>query len=471
MLKSSQEVGLTIKELRIKKGLTQDQLAAQIQLTPQAVSKWENGDSYPDLQIIGLLADIFEVSTDELINVTKQKEAKQQYRIYERIENDRCIIEIKNVTANSPCEITLSIRNKTNQKISLKPDNFVFLREDGGSINPKKRDIMDQYDEEVVNIKLLHEIPSFVPSQVNIEVKLVYEAIYEVNYLWIDITDIISSVSYIIRKSTIQTNQSFHSPAKLTRDELIDYYNYHHMKGENPRPSENFPKISMDILNDLIIPKDPKFISDHSYLFDQEVLTQATINDGFVDFNFAKQHITDPLVLREVVKKNWDKIDEDCTKLKCYIIKYSEPQEFMDQEIIERIIVLRAKYAKDYRKWTLNYITEDNIARIKPELIRLNVSENLQLFNSHLSNNTVNKIICESQIVELPPYKIETFIKFYKEKLSQISIDKMLSSINIDSLETLKRLKPYASEEFFNTVKDKYFEKEQEKLNTIKDEV
>jgi len=471
MLKSSQEVGFAIKEFRIKKGLTQDQLAAKLQLTPQAVSKWENGDSYPDLSIIGILTEIFEVSMDELMNKKNSRERKQHYRIHEIIENEKCTIEIKNVTPNNPCEITLAIKNKTNQRISLKPDNFVLLREDGSNINSKKQNIMDQYDEDVIGIRLLHEIPSFVPPQVSIELKLVFEAIYEVTYLWIDITDILSSVSYIIRKNAVQTHQSIYSPAKLTRDELIDYYNYHHKKGEIPRPSENFPKISKDILNDLIIPKNPLFISDHSYLFDQEVLTQTTTNDGFVDFSFAKQYITDPVVLREVVKKNWDKIDADCANQKCYIIKYSEPQEFMDQDIIDRIIRLRAKYAKDYRKWTLNYITEDNIDRLKPELIKLNVSENLQLFNSNLNNDTVNKIICESQIVELPPYKIESSIKLYKEKLSQISVDRMLSSINIDSLETLKRLKAFASVEFFNTVKEKYFEKEQEKLKSIKDDV
>jgi transcriptional regulator with XRE-family HTH domain len=109
MLKSLQEVGNTIKDLRIKKGLTQDQLATMIQLTPQTVSKWENGDSYRDLQIIGILTEIFEVSMDELMNKKSSKEFKQHYRIHETIENDMCAIKIKNATPYKPFEITLCI--------------------------------------------------------------------------------------------------------------------------------------------------------------------------------------------------------------------------------------------------------------------------------------------------------------------------------------------------------------------------
>jgi len=472
MLKSSHEVGLTIKELRIEKGLTQDQLAAKIQLTPQAVSKWENGDSYPDLQIIGLLADIFEVSTDELINVKKQNETKQQYRIHESAENDKCTIEIKNVTPNNPCEITLSIRNKTNQKISLKPDNFVFLREDGGSINPQKRNIMDQYDEEVVNIKLLHEIPSFVPPKVCIELKLIFEALYDTSYLWVDIPDIISNVSFVIRKNAVQNYiHALHISTNLNRDELIDYYNYNYKKGEIPRVMINFPKINKDILNELIVPKDSKFYRDNSHLFDQEILTNATTINGFVDFNFAKQNITDPLILRDVVKKNWDKIDADCSEGKCYIIKYQEPQEFMDQDIIEKLISLRLKYAKNYQKWTLSYITNENISRLKSEIIKTSFIENLKLFESNLDPEIASEIVSESQIVELSQHQIEKLLTSYSGKLTQLLIDKLVSNISVEDIYTLQWLKRYASPSLFDATKKKFFQKEQEKLDALKQEI
>lgn len=470
MLKSSQEVGLIIKELRIKKGLTQDQLAAKIQLTPQAVSKWENGDSYPDLPIIGILTEIFEVSMDVLMNKNSTKELKQHYRIHETIENGKCSIEVKNVTPYNPSEITLAIKNKTNQRITLNSANFVLLREDGSNINSKKQNIMDEYDEDVIGIRLLHEIPSFVPPQVSIELKLVFEAIYEINFLWIDITDIISGVSYIIRKNSIQPNQSHYSPVKLNRDELIDYYNYHYKKGEILR-STNLPKVNLDILEELIIPKNAKFIRDNSYLFEQEVLTKTTLNNDFVDFNFAKQYITDPNLLREILKKNWIKIDQDCSEGKCSIIKYSEAQDFMDQDIIERLIILSTKYAKGYQKWTLNYIDDQNIARLKHELFNMSFIENLKLFETSLSQDNINDVVTNSQIVELSQHQIDKLLSTYKGKISQTLVDKLVTSISIDNLDTLQWAKQYASSSIFDTMKEKYFQKEQEKLNAFKNNI
>lgn len=55
-----------ITNLRKKKGLTQEQLAKAINISPQAISKWETQMSQPDVQILPLLADYFDVSIDYL---------------------------------------------------------------------------------------------------------------------------------------------------------------------------------------------------------------------------------------------------------------------------------------------------------------------------------------------------------------------------------------------------------------------
>ena len=52
---------------RKRLGFTQDQLAEQLGITAQAVSKWENDLSCPDISIIPRLADIFGITTDELL--------------------------------------------------------------------------------------------------------------------------------------------------------------------------------------------------------------------------------------------------------------------------------------------------------------------------------------------------------------------------------------------------------------------
>lgn len=56
-----------LKELRKKAGLSQVQLAAHMQVTQQAVGKWETGRSSPDLEALGRLAQLFHVSVDHLL--------------------------------------------------------------------------------------------------------------------------------------------------------------------------------------------------------------------------------------------------------------------------------------------------------------------------------------------------------------------------------------------------------------------
>ena len=56
-----------IKEYRVKRGMTQAQLAEQLSVTPQAVSKWEKGTGYPDLSALCPLADALSITTDELL--------------------------------------------------------------------------------------------------------------------------------------------------------------------------------------------------------------------------------------------------------------------------------------------------------------------------------------------------------------------------------------------------------------------
>ena len=53
--------------LRKRQGLSQEELAERMDVTRQAVSKWESGQSAPDLERVLLLSRIFEVTTDQLI--------------------------------------------------------------------------------------------------------------------------------------------------------------------------------------------------------------------------------------------------------------------------------------------------------------------------------------------------------------------------------------------------------------------
>ncbi len=50
------KIGLNISELRKKKGITQAQLAKYLCVSPQAISKWEQGASLPDMPLIPKIA-------------------------------------------------------------------------------------------------------------------------------------------------------------------------------------------------------------------------------------------------------------------------------------------------------------------------------------------------------------------------------------------------------------------------------
>ena len=64
---STQKFGGYLSRLRKERDMTQSELADRLNLTRQAVSKYETGDSFPDVSILVSIANIFHVTLDELI--------------------------------------------------------------------------------------------------------------------------------------------------------------------------------------------------------------------------------------------------------------------------------------------------------------------------------------------------------------------------------------------------------------------
>ena len=58
-----------LKHLRRRSDMTQEDLAELLHITPQAVSRWENGAAFPDSSVIRKLAYLFDVTTDYLLEV------------------------------------------------------------------------------------------------------------------------------------------------------------------------------------------------------------------------------------------------------------------------------------------------------------------------------------------------------------------------------------------------------------------
>ena len=62
------KIGKNIKKLREKKSITQEKLANYLGVTPQAISRWESETGYPDIELLPMIADFFDVTIDELLD-------------------------------------------------------------------------------------------------------------------------------------------------------------------------------------------------------------------------------------------------------------------------------------------------------------------------------------------------------------------------------------------------------------------
>lgn len=70
------KMGCFLKELRKEKGLTQEQLAQKLNVAGRTVSRWENGNNLPDIDLLIALADFYEVDVREIIDGERKEKEK-----------------------------------------------------------------------------------------------------------------------------------------------------------------------------------------------------------------------------------------------------------------------------------------------------------------------------------------------------------------------------------------------------------
>ena len=73
-----------LKKYRILKNLTQEDVAEYLGITAQSVSKWERGESYPDITFLPALANIFETSVDLLMGMDTIRAEETRYNIHKK---------------------------------------------------------------------------------------------------------------------------------------------------------------------------------------------------------------------------------------------------------------------------------------------------------------------------------------------------------------------------------------------------
>ena len=63
-----QKIGAFLSELRKEKNLTQNELGEQIGVTNKTISRWENGNYLPPVEILQILSKLYDVSINEILN-------------------------------------------------------------------------------------------------------------------------------------------------------------------------------------------------------------------------------------------------------------------------------------------------------------------------------------------------------------------------------------------------------------------
>ena len=92
------EIGKFIKAKRVEKHFTQKDLAGKLQISFQAVSKWETGTTLPDTSLLIQLSDILEVTVDQILNAGEfRRQMNKQINIEEIVNALQSIPKLKDV--------------------------------------------------------------------------------------------------------------------------------------------------------------------------------------------------------------------------------------------------------------------------------------------------------------------------------------------------------------------------------------
>ena len=83
-------IGENIRNFRKKNDLTQEALAERLGVTYQSVSRWENGSTYPDLELIPAIAEVLAITVDELLGMPQIEKEKRAVKAFDELRRE-CI--------------------------------------------------------------------------------------------------------------------------------------------------------------------------------------------------------------------------------------------------------------------------------------------------------------------------------------------------------------------------------------------
>lgn len=166
-----------LKKLRKEEGLTQEQLAEKLNVSRQAITKWETGEGVPDIENIKQISNLFNVTIDELLKEEKNIniEKREKYSYVEELEIDHskhfdiniCKIQELNILANNEEKVRVEVLSSENENL-----NEIFKVEFDNMYNKLDIDIKNNKKiEKVDNVKINFYIPEKYIDEIEVKTK------------------------------------------------------------------------------------------------------------------------------------------------------------------------------------------------------------------------------------------------------------------------------------------------------------
>lgn len=133
---SSMKIGSNIAALRKEKGITQEELANALGVSAQAVSKWENNSSCPDVSLLTVIADYFGVTVDALL-----RSGAEEITRTDPPSTDNNVAAVRGDKRNVRIKVTQPNGKETNVKV---PFGVVKMGLRVGNVFGLQRDVADK---------------------------------------------------------------------------------------------------------------------------------------------------------------------------------------------------------------------------------------------------------------------------------------------------------------------------------------
>lgn len=110
-------LGITLRNLRLQRGFTQEHLAEAFNVSAQAISRWENGTTYPDISLLPSISNFFGITLDELFDMNEIRNKEKIDAIFSKTHE---------LEANSRIDEAIELLASS---IKIYPNNYGLISE------------------------------------------------------------------------------------------------------------------------------------------------------------------------------------------------------------------------------------------------------------------------------------------------------------------------------------------------------